>query len=223
MKRYGFGKQFLKWIRNILKNQQSCVINGGVTTQYFNLERGTRQGDPISAYLFILVLEIFFKIVKENPEVKGLKIFHHKFLYSAYADDTTFFLKDQASVVDVINSLNSFSKYSGLKPNTCEIAGIGVLNGVNVALCGMKSIDLSKDSVKILGTYYSYDKELEQDKNFVEHICKIHDVLKTWRMRQLSIEGRITLAISKIIHLAMTTSIHKTTINQLEKIQKDFI
>ena len=125
--------------------------------------RGTKQGDPISAYLFILVLEIFFKIVKENPEVKGLNIFDHKFLYSAYADDTTFFLKDQASVLEVINSLNSFSKYSGLKPNTsnCEIAGIGVLNGVNVALCGMKSIDLSKDSVKILGTYYSYDKELE--------------------------------------------------------------
>ena len=167
--------------------------------------------------------------MKENPEVKGLNIFDHKFLYSAYADDTTFFLKDHTSVVEVINSLNSFSKYSGLKPNTskCEIAGIGVLNGVNVALCGMKSIDLSKDSVKILGTYYSYDKELEQDKNFVEHICKIQDVLKTWRMRQLSIEGRITvfktLAISKIIHLAMTTSIHKTTINQLEKIQKDFI
>ena len=129
-------------------------------------------------------------------------------------------LFSQASVVEVINSLNSFSKYSGLKPNAskCEIAGIGVLNGVNVALCGMKSIDLCKDSVKILGTYYSYDKELEQDKNFVEHICKIQDVLKTWRMRQLSIEGRITvfktLATSKIIHLAMTTSIHKTTINQ---------
>ena len=46
-------------------------------------------------------------------------------------------------------------------------------------------------------------------------------------MQQLSIEGRITvfkaLAISKIIHLSMTISIHKTTINQLEKIQKDFV
>ena len=58
--KYGFGEQFLSWIKTILKNQESCIINGGTTTKYFNLERGTRQGDPISAYLFILVLEFFF-------------------------------------------------------------------------------------------------------------------------------------------------------------------
>ena len=32
---------------------RSCVINGGTTTNYFRLERGTRQGDSISAYLYL--------------------------------------------------------------------------------------------------------------------------------------------------------------------------
>ena len=48
----------------LLMNQESCIINGGTTKNYFKLEKGTRQGDPISAYLFILVLEIAFLNIK---------------------------------------------------------------------------------------------------------------------------------------------------------------
>ena len=53
------------------KNQESCIINGGKTTKYFKLERGASQGDLISAHLFILVLEIFFIFVKNNPRSKA--------------------------------------------------------------------------------------------------------------------------------------------------------
>ena len=64
LEKYGFGKKFLKWINVLLNNQESCVINGGFTTQYFKLERGTRQGDPISAYIFVLVLETVFLLIQ---------------------------------------------------------------------------------------------------------------------------------------------------------------
>ena len=42
-------------------------------------------------------------------------------------------------------------------------------NGVQVALCGMKCVTLNNETLKILGVYFSYDKNLEQDKNFSEH------------------------------------------------------
>ena len=70
LEKFGFGEDFINWIKTILKNQESCIINGGTTTKYFNLKRGTRQGDPISAYLFILVLEIFFLLAKKIPALK---------------------------------------------------------------------------------------------------------------------------------------------------------
>ena len=58
------------------------------------LERGVRQEDPILAYLIIYLLEIFFTLAKNNPKVKGLNIFKNEFLYTVYANETTFFLKD---------------------------------------------------------------------------------------------------------------------------------
>ena len=98
-------------LKRFKKYQKSYIINGGKTTKYFKLERGARQGDPMSAYLFILVSEKKNLFVKNNPKIKGLNIFKHVFLYTAYADDTTFFLKDRNSIIELINELNTFSNF----------------------------------------------------------------------------------------------------------------
>ena len=108
---------------------------------------------------------------------------------------------------------DTFSKFSVLKPNKikCEIAGIGALKGVQLALCGMRCIDLVSNTVKILGLYYSYNEKLEIQENFKWHMINIEKILQIWRMRDLSIAGKITvfktLAISKIVHFALVKTI----------------
>ena len=89
---------------------------------------GTRQGDPISAYLFILVLEIVFNFIKQNKDIHDLTFFDHTSLYTAYADDTTFLLKEKVSAKKIMNVYDTFSIDSGLKPgkSKSKIAGIGV-------------------------------------------------------------------------------------------------
>ena len=70
IKAFSFGKDFFHWIKILLSNEESRVLNGGETAKYFKLEKGTRQGDPISAYLFILVSEIFFLTIKTSQNIK---------------------------------------------------------------------------------------------------------------------------------------------------------
>ena len=86
-------------------------------------------------------------------------------------------------------------------------AGIGVLKGVSMELCGMECIDLTKNSVKNLGIHFSYNKKIEDEQSFIKAIKKLEDVLK----------------ISKVIHLALITNVPQAIIDQLNKIQKDFI
>ena len=59
LKKYGYGNDFIKWVERLLECQESCIINRGNTTKYFELQKGARQGDPISAYPFIYVLKLY--------------------------------------------------------------------------------------------------------------------------------------------------------------------
>ena len=219
LEKFGYEKDFIKWIKILLQNQEPYIVNGRTTTNYFKLEKGTRQGEPTSAYLFILVLEIVFLFTKESKKINGLNIFDKRFLYTAYTvDSSTFFLKDTKTVIELINIFDTFSKFSRLKPNKskCEIAGIGALKGLQVALCGMRCIDLVSNIVKIVGIYYTYNDKLEIQETFKRDITKTEKILRIWRIRDLTVFK--TLAISKIVHLALTETIPNSFIQELGKL-----
>ena len=91
----------------------------------------------------------------------------------------------------------------------------------------MKCIDMRLNTVKTLGIHFSYNKKSENDEDFLKQITSIEKVLKLLRMRNLTLEGKVTgfkaLAISKIVHLALITNIPTSTMKELNKIQKEFI
>ena len=86
------------------------------------------------------------------------------------------------------------------------MAGIGALKGVKVAIRGTKCIDLTKEPIKILGVFFSYGKNLQLENNFRKTILNIERILKMWRRRNLTLEGKViifkTLALSEITFLA---------------------
>ena len=111
-----------------------------------------RSGDPIAAYFFILDLQVFFIFFKNNLKVKSLNIFKYKIFIYRLCRDTNFFFKNRKSIIELMNELKSFPNFSGLKQNKKKrtIASIGVLNGVQVAPCGVNRINRNSETVKIL-------------------------------------------------------------------------
>ena len=60
LEKLDFKTNFVNQIKILLCNQESCIVNGGSVTKYFKFKKSACQGDPISVYLFIIVLEVPF-------------------------------------------------------------------------------------------------------------------------------------------------------------------
>ena len=82
------------------------MINGH-STGYFALKRGSRQGDPLSAFLFLLTIEVLFIMIRSNVNIKGLNIFENEIKFTACADDTTLFLRDLNSFFELLSLFRS--------------------------------------------------------------------------------------------------------------------
>ena len=75
---FNFDPDFIRWVSIFYKNIQSCVINNGITSDYFTLQRGLRQGDPLSPYLFVIAAEVLGIAVRQDKEIKGIQIVRRK-------------------------------------------------------------------------------------------------------------------------------------------------
>ena len=107
--------------------------------------------------------------------------------------------------------------FSGLRPNLdkCEKAGKRVLKNLNMALCGMKNINPTKENIKILGVRISYNKKIQDDLNFCKTIKKYLYCYKA-------------LTYEKIINnlknctLSYNNKVSNIAIGELKQIQKTF-
>jgi hypothetical protein len=80
-----------------------------------------RQGDPLSPYLFILVLELLSAAIKNDPEITGVKINDSEYLLSQYADDSSLILDDNPKSLAKLTlspaHFENLSKTNNARPN----------------------------------------------------------------------------------------------------------
>ena len=117
-----FPSRFITWIKNGVCTAQFSLNLNGSLVGYFKSERGLRQGDPLSPYLFLLAMEVF-------PSLFDFKLQQHRFDHHPkcgileitniiFADDLFLLFAATTKAASLMKSvLDNFSRWSGLTPN----------------------------------------------------------------------------------------------------------
>ena len=207
------------------KDISSCVVNNGVASKLFYLERGVRQGCPLSGILFVIAMELLAQSIRRSNDIKGIHIQgNEEVKLTQYADVTTAILADVQSVSNLFELLSLFERCSGLKINQTKSEMLCSMRHRKDAICNLQ---ISDDPVYALGVHFTYNTELSYKKNFFDKLGSLKKTLSVWSRRDLSIYGRInivkTLALSKLVFMSSVMETPKNFATEVNKIVFDFI
>ena len=208
LKRFGFGKDIIKWSSAFYNDIKSSIIVNGQASSSFKIERGCRQGDPISPYLFILCAEILACRIREDENIKAVKIDEIEFKISQFADDTTFLLDgDRNSFEKLFEHLDSFGDVSGLKINPDKTNNVWLGNKTNSETRWLPHLNMTWNPLrlKILGIWFTYNLEGMERMNTCDKYLEARTLFNCWAKRSNTPIGRVavlkSLILSKLIYL----------------------
>ena len=226
MKAFNFGTSIQKWVKTFYTDITSCVMNNGMSTGYFPIQRGLRQGDALSCQLFNLCLEILCIQLYNRDDIKGIQVGPDtQVKLSCYADDMCLFLNGVNDVACVLQVLRDFQSISSLKVNyhKTEAMWLG---------CMRNSITKPGDvqwtnSVKVLGIHFTYDDTEMINLNYNEKLKSLEKCLNMWRMRDLTVMGKIvivkTFGLSKFLYTSSMIGMPNRIQNKVNEIIYQFI
>ena len=217
LNKFNFGTEFRKWIKVLYCNSESAVLNNGYFTRFFKLERGVRQGCPLSAYLFLLVVELLACEIRCNTAINGIPLKNNELKISQMADDTTIFLNNSKSIPILLQLLEQFALCSGLNTNVEKTKAYSL--GINNLKKSSHGLQWEKGPIKFLGITITDDIKTNFEENFLPKIKLMKNLLGIWSRRNLSLKGKIVIINALIVSLFVyPATIMETSEELLEQI-----
>nr|GFA35466.1 putative RNA-directed DNA polymerase, eukaryota, reverse transcriptase zinc-binding domain protein [Tanacetum cinerariifolium] len=161
---FGFGSKWRSWIRGSLCSEKASILVNGSPTAEFQFHCGLKQRDPLAPFLFFLVME---SLHLSSYGIDSSLALSHLF----YADDAVFIGEwSNSNLIGIMNILRCFSFLSGMSINIhkshllgIRVSDVPVSEAPNQIGCSDESID------------------------------KLKKKLSKWKLKTLSVEGRLTL------------------------------
>ncbi|XP_052623752.1 uncharacterized protein LOC111889210 [Lactuca sativa] len=230
---FGFHPVMVQWIMACVSSSWFMLNFNGEDHGYFEGKRGLRQGDPLSPYLFTIVMEVFNiilgKLINDSQNFK----FHSKCMalhisHLCFADDLLVFSYGNGNSARIIrDALDEFKKFSGLKVSMekSQIYFSYVKPNMRRIILGILPFDVGRFPFKYLGVPMCVTKLFDRDcKKLIE---KIKMRIFNWKCKTLSFAGRLQLInfVLTSIHVywASIFKIPIATIIEIEKMCRSFL
>ncbi|GJR68473.1 RNA-directed DNA polymerase, eukaryota [Tanacetum coccineum] len=228
---FGFGRKWCSWIQASLRSGKASILVNGSPSSEFHLHRGLKQGDPLAPFLFILIMESFhlsFSRAVEAGIFNGFRIDNSLMIsHLFYADDAIFIGEwSNGNLKGILNILSCFSMLSGMSINLKKSQILGM--GISEPVVAMAAKDLGCSVMKIpflyLGVMVGGNMSLA--KAWDSTIEKLSMRLSKWKLKTLSIGGRLTLLKSVLgsspIYNMSLFKVPKSVLNKMENLRRNF-
>jgi len=118
LQKMGIEGNYLNLVKAIYDKSMANILNGE-KLKAFPLRLGTRQGCPLSSLLFNIVLKVLATAIREEKEIKGIRIRKEEVRLSLFADDTILYTENpRDSIRKLLELISEFIKVVGFKINT---------------------------------------------------------------------------------------------------------
>ncbi|CAA7049989.1 unnamed protein product [Microthlaspi erraticum] len=198
-----FPPLFREWIRQCYSMAKFSILVNGEPAGFFAGKKGLRQGDPLSPYLFILVMEALSKLLDLagrngefalHPQCENPLITHLLF-----ADDLLVFSDgSQESMAGIKGVMSRFKSLSGLDMNAAksEVFFSGYSEAEAEVLSGIMEVRIGTFPTRYLGLPLNSQRlSIAVLEPFLEKITK---KLHSYTAKFLSFAGKIKLVSSVV-------------------------
>nr|GEV48263.1 RNA-directed DNA polymerase, eukaryota [Tanacetum cinerariifolium] len=190
---FGFGPNWCRWIRGTFYSARASILVNGSPTSKFSFFRGLKQGDPLSPYLFILIMEslhISFSRAIADGFLNGIKLKGPTISHLFYADDAMFIGEwSESNLKSIVTMLNCFFLASGLKINIqkSQLLGVSVPRSSVAQAAAKIGCVVLHHQFRYLGVMVGECMSRRSAWDGLVH--KLRSQLSKWKVKTLSIGG----------------------------------
>ena len=204
LKYFNFGPKFIKIVELLFYNFEMVTTNNGYLSPSWTPTRGLFQGNSISSFLFLFIAELLAIKLRANPKIEGIEAKGIKYLLSQFADDLDIIMKFKESAwQELMYEFDHYKKCTGMliSYEKTTIYRNGSLRDSQAKFTSSQKVNWVSQPLNILGIYISHDLDEYTKLNLEPLVKKTRNLTKIWKVRGLTLMGKIQIINSLVASL----------------------